>query len=50
MMSNKDIGDNFFEERKGSMNIVKFDVAYTAGARDSVRATEILMLNTCGEV
>lgn len=49
MMSNKDIGDNFFEERKGSMNIVKFDVAYTAGRRDSVRATEILMLNTIGK-
>ena len=31
-------------------NIVKFDVAYTAGARNSVRSTEILMLNTCGEV
>jgi len=50
MMSNRDVGDNFFEERKGSMNIINFDVSYILAARDSVRATEILMLNTCGEV
>jgi len=33
LMSNRDIGDNFFEDRIGSNKIVYFDVTYTAGRR-----------------
>ena len=33
MMSNRDVGDNFFESRQGSNKIVYFDVTYTAGRR-----------------
>ena len=51
MMSNRDVGDNFFEDRMGNNDIVYFDVTYTAGRRKKVddgfeakKAREILMI------
>ena len=51
MMSNRDVGDNFFEDRVGNNDIVYFDVTYTAGRRKKVddgfeakKAREILMI------
>ena len=52
MMSNRDVGDNFFESRQGSNKIVYFDVTYTAGRRkknadgshSDKKAKEILMI------
>ena len=52
MMSNRDVGDNFFESRQGSNKIVYFDVTYTAGRRkknadgshSAKKAKEILMI------
>jgi len=52
MMSNRDVGDNFFEDRTGSNNIIYFDVTYTAGRRkknkdgthSAKKAREILMI------
>ena len=52
MMSNRDIGDNFFESRQGSNKIIYFDVTYTAGRRkknadgthSAKKAREILMI------
>ena len=51
MMSNRDVGDNFFEERVGKNDMVYFDVTYTAGRRkkttdgfEAKKAREILMI------
>ena len=52
MMSNRDVGDGFFEARQGSNKIVYFDVTYTAGRRkknadgthSAKKAREILMI------
>jgi len=52
LMSNRDVGDGFFEERKGSNHLVKFDITYTAGRRKkhddgtftAKKAVEILMI------
>ena len=52
MMSNRDVGDNFFESRQGANKIVYFDVTYTAGRRkknadgshSAKKAKEILMI------
>ena len=52
MMSNRDIGDNFFESRQGTNKIIYFDVTYTAGRRkknadgshSAKKAREILMI------
>ena len=51
MMSNRDVGDGFFEKRKGSNKIIRFDITYTAGRRkktedgfEAKKAVEILML------
>lgn len=51
MMSNRDVGDGFFEQRKGSNKIIRFDITYTAGRRkktkdgfEAKKAVEILML------
>jgi len=52
IMSNRDVGDGFFEERTGSNDLVYFDVTYTAGRRKknidgtyrAKRAKEILMI------
>ena len=33
MLSNRDIGDNFFKDRKGQHELVYFNVTYTAGRR-----------------
>jgi len=52
MMSNRDIGDNFFESRQGTNDIIYFDVTYTAGRRkknkdgthSAKKAREILMI------
>ena len=52
MMSNRDVGDNFFESRCGNNKIVYFDVTYTAGRRkknadgshSAKKAREILMI------
>lgn len=52
MMSNRDVGDGFFEERSGANSLVYFDVTYTAGRRkknedgthSAKKATEILMI------
>jgi DNA adenine methylase len=52
MMSNRDIGDNFFESRQGNNKIIYFDVTYTAGRRkknadgshSAKKAREILMI------
>jgi DNA adenine methylase len=51
-LCNRDLGDNFFEERKKDSNISKFDVSYTVGRRrkkedgtfeEAKKAVEILM-------
>jgi len=52
MMSNRDVGDGFFEARQGTNNIIYFDVTYTAGRRkknedgthSAKKAREILMI------
>ena len=52
MMSNRDIGDSFFESRQGNNKIIYFDVTYTAGRRkknadgthSAKKAREILMI------
>ena len=52
MMSNRDVGDGFFEERRGTNSIHYFDVTYTVGRRklnkdgtySAKKATEILMI------
>lgn len=52
MMSNRDIGDGFFEARQGRNDITYFDVTYTAGRRkknedgthSAKKAREILMI------
>jgi len=51
LMSNRDVGDNFFESRVGNNEMVYFDVTYTAGRRKKVeggyeakKAREILMI------
>jgi DNA adenine methylase len=33
LMSNRDVNDGFFEDRKGKNKIIRFDVTYTAGRR-----------------
>lgn len=57
MMSNRDIGDNFFESRQGDNKIIYFDVTYTAGRRkknadgthSAKKAREILMIGEKNE-
>jgi len=52
MMSNRDVGDGFFESRQGDNDLVYFDVTYTAGRRkkntdgthSAKKAREILMI------
>jgi DNA adenine methylase len=52
LMSNRDVGDGFFEARVGKNDIVYFDVTYTAGRRkkeadgshSAKKAREILMI------
>ena len=52
IMSNRDVGDGFFESRLGDNNMVYFDVTYTAGRRkkntdgshSAKKAREILMI------
>jgi DNA adenine methylase len=51
LLSNRDVGDGFFAERKGSNEMVGFDVTYTAGRRkktdegfEAKKAKEILMI------
>jgi len=52
LMSNRDVGDGFFEDRTDSNHLVKFDVTYTAGRRKkhddgtftAKKAVEILMI------
>ena len=52
MMSNRDIGDGFFEARQGRNDVTYFDVTYTAGRRkknedgthSAKKAREILMI------
>ena len=50
LLSNRDIGDGFFEERKGNNKMIYIDVTYTAGRRkktadgfEAKKAREILM-------
>lgn len=50
MLSNRDAGDNFFENECPNHSIVKFDVTYTAGRRkktedsfEAKKATEVLI-------
>jgi len=56
MMSNRDVGDNFFEDRVGENELTYFDVTYTAGRRKKVedgfeakKAREILMIGKNNE-
>ncbi|MBT5638455.1 MAG: Dam family site-specific DNA-(adenine-N6)-methyltransferase [Candidatus Peribacter sp.] len=52
IMSNRDVGDGFFESRQGDNDLVYFDVTYTAGRRkkntdgthSAKKAREILMI------
>jgi DNA adenine methylase len=52
IMSNRDVGDGFFEDRAGDNKLVYFDVTYTAGRRKkhddgtftAKKAREILMI------
>jgi DNA adenine methylase len=52
LMSNRDVGDGFFEARQDSNHLVTFDITYTAGRRKkhadgtftAKKATEILMI------
>ena len=52
LMSNRDVGDGFFEDRTDSNHLVKFDITYTAGRRKkhddgtftAKKAVEILMI------
>ena len=51
LLSNRDVGDGFFEKRKGDNKLIKFDVTYTAGRRkkteegfEAKKAKEILMI------
>jgi len=51
LLSNRDVGDDFFEKRRGDNKIVKFPVTYTAGRRkkteegfEAKKAIEILMI------
>jgi DNA adenine methylase len=53
LMSNRDVGDGFFEELQGDNDMVYFDVTYTAGRRKkeedgshtAKKAREILMIS-----
>ena len=57
MLSNRDVGDDFFESRKGNNEIAYFDVTYTAGRRkknddgthSAKKAREILMIGEKNE-
>ena len=52
LLSNRDVGDNFFEQRMGSNDLTYFDVTYTVGRRkkneegnfEAKKAKEILMI------
>ena len=52
IMSNRDVGDGFFESRTGNNRLIYFDVTYTAGRRkknedgthSAKKAREILMI------
>ena len=52
LMSNRDVGDGFFEERQSNNKLVYFDVTYTAGRRkknedgkhEAKKAREVLMI------
>ena len=51
LLSNRDVGDGFFEKRRGDNKLIKFDVTYTAGRRkktedgfEAKKAKEILMI------
>jgi DNA adenine methylase len=52
LMSNRDVGDAYFERRIGTNELVYFDVTYTAGRRkknadgshSAKKAREILMI------
>jgi len=52
IMSNRDVGDGFFESRQGNNRLIYFDVTYTAGRRkknadgthSAKKAREILMI------
>ena len=55
LLSNRDLGDGFFEDRKGQNQIVRFDVTYTVGRKkkkknedghEATKATEILMISS----
>jgi DNA adenine methylase len=54
LLSNRDLGDNFFESRKGTNKLVYFNVTYTVGRKkkningghDATKATEILMIGS----
>ena len=57
MMSNRDVGDGFFESRQGNNRLIYFDVTYTAGRRkkntdgthSAKKAREILMIGEKNE-
>jgi len=52
MLSNRDVGDGFFEKRRGTNDLAYFDVTYTVGRRkkneegnfEAKKAKEILMI------
>ena len=45
-MSNKDIGDGFWEHQLGNMEILEYDVKYTAGRGTTVNEVkEVLIRN-----
>ena len=54
LLSNRDLGDNFFESRKGANKLVYFNVTYTVGRKkkningghNATKATEILMIGS----
>lgn len=53
LLCNRDVGDRFFEERRGDLNIEYFDVTYTAGRRkrtdagfEAKKAREVLLHNS----
>lgn len=43
LFCNRDDGSNFFETRKGSFNMVTFDVSYTVGRTGGIAAKEVLL-------
>tara|TARA_R110000851_G_scaffold289864_1_gene444038 strand:+ start:310 stop:1365 length:1056 start_codon:yes stop_codon:yes gene_type:complete len=53
LLSNRDLGDNFFTTRKGTNKLVYFDVTYTVGRKkknedgtyEATKAKEILMIS-----